>query len=279
MLLHRLTDAVRSYLVSALPVGSKVGSVLPRVVADLPAVVLSVVEAEPLGAGVGGKPRGLSTGALPLQVAIDLANPVLQFPDETVPLVSADRRTLQLPHSPLVNADGGDAGPLPAGAVVLRRGALTYTLVAANPIGNQVRVDRVTGIAVFGNALPATGSLQASYFVGQWESDAVRFTAVLQADVYATGDGALDALSRQVAQAMASHTVVGLGQLTPQSWGAMAPPGTPAGNTLRRQLAWRCRYEYDDPRVITGGGPIRGIAVSLTPSPGALPANFSIARP
>jgi hypothetical protein len=179
----------------------------------------------------------------------------------------------------LVNADGGDVGPLPAGAVVLRRGALTYTLVAANPIGNQVRVDRVTGIAVFGNALPATGSLQASYFVGQWESDAVRFTAVLQADVYATGDGALDALSRQVALAMASHTVVGLGQLTPQSWGAMAPPGTPAGNTLRRQLAWRCRYEYDDPRVITGGGPIRGIAVSLTPSPGALPANFSIARP
>lgn len=279
MLLHRLTDAVAAYLGGVLPAATKVGTTMPRVVADLPVVVLSVIDAEPLGAGVGGRPRGLTSGALALQVAIDLADPVLRFPDESVPLLSADRRTLQLPHSPLVDPDGGDTGPLAPGAVTLQRGAQVYSVVDGTPGPTQVQIGRDSGSARFGAPLPATGTLQAQYFIGRWESDTVRFTAVLQADVFASGGPALDSLSRHLAQALATHRVAGLSQVAPQAWGPMAPPTDPKGNTLHRRLSWRCRHEYDDPRILTGGGPIRGVAVTLTPRPGAAPGVFTVTRP
>ena len=278
MLLHRLIDAVTTRLTAALP-SINVGSAMPRVVADLPAVVLSVADAESLGAGVGAQPLGLTTGALQLQTSIDLASPVLVFPDETVQLLSADRRTLQLPHGPLVDPDGGDIGPLAPGAVLLRRGNTTFTLVDGLPGPGEVQVDRTTAIASFGSPLAATGTLQASYFIGEWESDSVRLLATLQADVFAAGAAALDALCRLLATTMESHRIAGLSQLEPSAWGAMAAPttpGTPGGTTLTRSIRWRCRFEYDDPRIVTGGGPIRGIAVTLAAHPGALPEIFTL---
>lgn len=279
MLLHRLIDAVAAHLTAVLPAATKVTATMPRVVADLPAVVLSVIEASPLGAGVGGQPAGLTTGALPLSVAIALNDPVLRFGAETVTLLSADRRTLQLPHSPLVDADGGDVGPLAPGAVTMSIGPTVITVVAGAPAANQVQVDRVTGIARFGTALPNVGTLNVTYFLGQWEADTARFTATLQAEVFANGAAALDTLSRQVAAALAGQRVSGLSQVAPLAWGAMAPPGTPDGTTLLRRQSWRCRFEYSDPRVITGGGPIRGVQVALTPRPGALPTAFTITHP
>ncbi|MEY4748474.1 MAG: hypothetical protein RIQ60_688 [Pseudomonadota bacterium] len=276
MLPHRLIDAVAAHLTAVLPVGSKVGTAQPRVVADLPAVVLSVSVAELLRAGLGNQVGGLTRGALALRASIDLANPGLQFGNERINLLSVDRRTLQLPHSPLVNADGSSSGALLGTAVLLRRGATTYTLVAGAPTGNQAQVDRVTGIATLGVALPATGTLTAEYFIGEWETDTTRFNATLVADVYASGAAALDTLSRQVAQALVNPPVTGLSQLAALGWPAMTPPVDPKGNTLWRPLSWRCQFEYADPRVITGGGPIRGVAVSLAPSPGALPDLFTV---
>lgn len=280
MLLHRLIDAVSAHLVSVLPGGIAVSTLMPKVVAELPVVVLSVAAAEPLGAGIGGQPRGMVSGALPLNAAIDLADPVLRFADgESVELLAPDRLTLQLPHSPLVDADGGDIGPLAPGAVTLQRGAQVFTLVDGAPAAGQVQVDRETGSATFGAPLPGTGVLQAAYFVGRWEAASARFLATLQADVFAASAPALDALSRQLAEAMARQRVAGLSQVSPLDWGAMAAPGVPAGNTLRRVLSWRCRFEYDDPQVLTGGGPIRGVAVTLTPRPGAEPTVFTVAQP
>jgi hypothetical protein len=279
MLLHRLIDAVAPYLSATLPVGTAVSTLLPRVVADIPAVVLSVDTAAPLGAGVGGLAKGINTGALLVQVSIALADPVLHFGSETVPLLSADRLSLQLPHCPLVDADGNDIGPLTPGAVTAQRGAVVYTLVNAVPGPTQFRVDRVTGIAVFGAPLPATGSLSLAYFIGQWEADTARFSATLSADVYASSPAALDALSRSVAAAMASQRVSGLSGVAPLTWGAMATPIAPKGNTLHRLLSWSCRFEYDDPRILTGGGPVRVVSISLTPRPGALPTTFTVQRP
>ena len=280
MLLHRLIDAAAAYLDGVLPAATIVSTLMPRVVAELPAVVLSLTAAESLGAGIGGQPRGTVSGALALNAEVDLTDPVLRFDSgESVELLSPDRRTLQLPHSPLVDADGGDIGPLAPGAVTLQRGAQVFTLVDGAPAAGQVQVERDTGIATFGAPLPATGVLQAAYFIGQWEADTARFLATLQADVFASGAAPLDTLSRQVADAMARHTVDGLSQVTPLAWGAMAAPGRPAGNTLHRLLSWRCRFEYDDPRILTGGGPIRGVAVTLTPHPGAAPTVFTVAQP
>jgi hypothetical protein len=278
MLLHRLIDAVAARLTAALPT-VKVGSAMPRAVADLPAIVLSVADAESLGVGVGGQPQGLITGALQVQTSIALADPVLVFPDETVPLLSADRRTLQLPHGPLVDADGGDIGPLAPGAVELRQGNVTFALVDGEPGAGQVRVDRSTAMATFGSPLAATGTLQALYFIGQWESDSVRLLATLQADVFAAGATELDALCRLLAGTMEAHGIAGLSQLEPSAWGAMAvptTPGAPGGNTHARSIRWRCRFEYDDPRIVTGGGPIRSIAVTLAPHPGAQPETFTL---
>jgi hypothetical protein len=276
MLPHRLIDTVTSHLVASLPAGSKVGSAQPRVVADLPAVVLSVSSAELLRAGLGAQVGGSSRGALALSASIDLANPVLQFGSDRIGLLSADRRSLQLPHSPLVNIDGSSTGALLGTAVLLRRGAVTYTLVAGVPAGNQARVERSTGIATFGVALPASGTLTADYFIGEWESDTTRFNATLVVDVYASGAAAVDTLSRQVAQALISPKLAGLSQVAALGWPAMAPPLDPKGNTLWRALSWRCQFEYSDPRVITGGGPIRGVDVTLTPSPGAASSHFTV---
>lgn len=278
MLLHRLIDAVAAHLAVALPT-AKVGSAMPRANNDLPAIVLSVADAESLGAGVGAQPLGLTTGALQLQTSIALANPVLEFPGETVELLSADRRVLQLPHGPLVDPDGGDVGPLAPGSVVLRRGNTTFALVDGVPGPGQVQIDRTTAIATFGTPLANTGTLQARYFIGQWESDSVRLLATLQADVFADSAAALDALCRQLATTMEQHGIAGLSQLEPCAWGAMAAPttpGAPAGNTTARNIRWRCRFEYDDPRIVTGGGPIRSIAVTLIPHPGAQPETFTL---
>lgn len=283
MLLYRLVDAVVTHLDAALPAATQVGSAMPRLVAEIPAVVLSLADAQPLGSGVGGRPRGEVGGALAVRAVIDLADPVWRFADgEAVPLLSADRRTLQLPWGALVDADGGDAGPLASGAVTLRRGALVYALVEAAPGPNQVRVERSSGIAVFGAALPATGSLGVEAFVGRWEVETVRFTATLQAMLFAGGAAALELLSRQVADAMSPASVAarvpGLSQVLPTGWSAMAPPEQPRGNTLARTLAWQCRYEYEVPSIPTAGGPIRGVAVALSPRPGAAPEPFTVAR-
>lgn len=283
MLLYRLVDAVVTHLDARLPAATQVGSTMPRLVAEIPAVVLSLADAQPLGSGVGGRPRGEVRGALAVQAVIDLADPVWHFPDgESVPLLSADRRSLQLPWGALVDADGGDAGPLAPESLTLRRGALRYALVEAAPGPNQVRVDRASGLAVFGAPLPGSGSLSAEAFVGRWEVETVRFTATLQATLFASGAAALELLSRQVADAMSPVSVAahlpGLSQVLPTGWSAMAPPEQPRGNTLARTLAWQCRYEYEVPSIPTAGGPIRGVAVVLTPRPGAAPEPFTVAR-
>lgn len=249
----------------------------PRIGADAqatrPAVVLSIADALETPPGVGGAPRTLAQGALPLQAAIDLAAPLLVFPDETVNLLSADRRTLQLPHAPLVNADGSTATPLAAADLTVRLDGAPLAVVAGAPAAGQVQPERQTGQLRFGTALPPAGRIDAAYHLGEWAVETTRFAGSLQASVRTDTAAAAGTLARQVAGALARARVrplAGLVELAAAGFGAIE--SAPAGGFVQT-LSWRFAVEREEPQVITGGGPIRRIDVHS----GTGPEDFSIA--
>lgn len=275
-MLHRVIDLLDAHLTARLPVGTKVVTSTPQLASDLPAVVLALRGCQPVGSGVGGKPRGVVEGALRVDADIDLASPVLSFPDDTVTLLSPDRLVLQLPHSPLVNADGVTSGPLAIADARLRLGATTFALTAAAPAAGEVRIERDTGVCTFGAPLPATGVLDARYFLGSWEVDTIRLQGELVVDCFADSAAAVDTLSRAVAELLRRGAVAGLDECVASDWGAIDQPSPTFTAARRRSLAYRFRCELDEPLVATGGGPIRSVAVTLTPFPGALPTTFQI---
>lgn len=261
-------DAFASHLAARLT-GVAVGVEPPALPASLPALVLSLDDCTRLSAGVGGQPRGRATGALPVEAAVDLAAPVLAFPDEVVELLSPDRRQLTLPHSPLVDADGSADGPLtdPADAR-LRLGATEFTPVAGAPGAGQVRIERASGRCIFGEPLPATGTLVARYHLGDWDVETLHASGRLEVLCLASDSAGVDDLSRRVSAALARGAFTGLGQCDGERWQAIAPAATPA-NARARLIALRFRVELEAPLVGTGGGPIRTVAVDARLPAGA----------
>ncbi|MBI3349275.1 MAG: hypothetical protein HY020_18950 [Burkholderiales bacterium] len=251
----------------------------PRIGSDAqatrPAVVLSIVGSQETPPGVGGAPRTLAHGALALTATIDLQSPVLVFPDETVSLLSNDRTSLQLPHAPLVNADGSSVTPLGAADLSVRLNGAPFTIVAIAPAGLQLWPDRVTGKLLFGSPLPAAGTLEAIYRVGEWAVETTRFAGGLSAAIRADTAADADALARQVAGALSrtrSRRMAGLMELGACGFGAIDAAPPPTGGFVQI-LSWRFAVEREEPIVITGGGPIRRIDVHS----GTGPEDFSIA--
>ena len=267
MHLGDVIDLFTGHLAAVLPaplpsLGSDAG-------AARPAVVLSIVDAAETPPGVGAAPRTLAQGALALTVAIDLASPVLVFPDESVPLLSDDRLTLQLPHTPLVNADGSSATPLGAADIAVSLDAQPLTVVAVAPAATQVLPDRVTGRLRFGSPLPAVGTVHATYRVGEWAVETSRFAGGLSAAICA--DTAADAalLARHVATALSrplSRGLAGLIELAATGFGAVAAAAPPAAGFVQ-VLTWRFAVEREEALITTGGGPIRRIDVQSGPGP------------
>jgi hypothetical protein len=272
-------EAVRSHLAAALEPLPMLGTALPVDAAELPAVVLSVPSVRPGPVGVGRSAQLLSTGALQIRTTIDLAHPELVFPDATVHLLSADRKTLQLPHSPLVRADGSPP-PLQDGDVTLALGGTSFGLVNGVPAAGQFRPDPVTGILTFAAPLPASGSLQLQYSIGTWEVRTSRYQGILQVDVFASSPGGVEALCQQVIGAVGPErtgSIAGLGSLLTASWGAIAPSGlVPAGAARIRTMTFSFDYEHEEPIVTTGGGPITDIVVDVKAADAASPERMEL---
>ena len=113
MSLDRLQTAIADFLAPRLvPPPVSIGGGEPFGVQELPAIAMSMSDVAVSGAGVGGNATSVTTGALPIRVDIDLADPVLRFPDDTVDILSEDRLELTVPHGPLVTSDGDDTVPL-----------------------------------------------------------------------------------------------------------------------------------------------------------------------
>jgi hypothetical protein len=200
-----------------------------------------------------GERSSLVVGALRWQATVDLANPVLPE-DPSFRLLDPARKVLVLPHGGLVRADGSE-GPLGAAD-------LTVTL---NGGPRAAAADPAVGKLTFVTALPATGTVQASYFVGQWERRVERLSGVLRvdacgktaADAAALSDAALDALQgervRRGVRRLLSFGVAGVSSI------GAAEQGT---SVRRRVLRFAFVYEHDVDRPDSSGGVIRGIPIT-----------------
>src|SRR5262249_16436323 len=216
--LAALTDAFATYLESALePAPALVGATYPATGGELPAVVLSVTGVQQQLRGIGRLPAPSVTGALPVTNRIDLANPVATFPDAVVPLLSNDRLTLTLPHGPLVAADGTTT-TFGTADLHVTVDATTFAVVDTAPGAGRGEPDPDLGVLHFGAPLPATGTLNVSYFIGEWEVRTERYQGTVLVEVFATDDAGADSLSRAVEIALLEPTgggPTGLNEIQP----------------------------------------------------------------
>ncbi|MBK6489432.1 MAG: hypothetical protein IPF98_21835 [Gemmatimonadetes bacterium] len=265
-------DAVSAYLGSQLltPAVSsgRLGVVEPFVAADLPGVVLSLDESTRLRIGLGER-ADLMTGALPVRRTIDLAEPRLPE-DPSFPLLDAGRRRLILPHGGQVRADGTE-GALGAADLVVTLGATSFVVVAGVPAAGEVRADAATGLLEFGAPLPATGVIEARYFLGSWERRAERITGRLRvqgcasnaadaASVLASAIGhLLSPAARSAIRLLPSMTLTALSAVTHHPAPAGVAPVTVAHFRRHATFAFEFQHLIDQPE--SSGGIIGRIPI------------------
>jgi len=263
-----LLDAIAAFLAgpAALsPAPALIGVVEPAAALELPAVVLSLDEVRRLGAGLGERAVLISDGALPWAAAIDLANPVL--PEEpTFLLLSVDRKTLVLPHGGLKRADGSDGALGPADLQV-RLGATSFTVVNVAPAAGEVEADPQVGVLHFGAALPATGTLQVNYVLGQWERRVTPIAGSLRIDVYAADATAAVTLGSAVLAALGAVTTAqirGLRRIALAQVGAVVATDAAHASARRRSAVLAFDYEHEVDRPDSSGGVIRSVPIATT---------------
>jgi hypothetical protein len=264
MIEQAFLEAVETYLKApgTLPVAQvSVGVAEPAVNGDLPAVVLSLGKLERLGSGLGER-SDLMIGALKWTVKIDLANPVLPG-DPSFRLLSQDGRTLSLPHGGLVKADGSTGAAAQVDMQVKVNG-VTETLVAANPQVGQFTANLLEGRLVFGAALPGTGLVEATYFIGQWERRVMRMEGELNAGVAAADVSGARTLSDAVVGAMAKapEEITGLAATSVAELGPVTVSPKDALKSRSRFIRFHFEYEFEINSPDSSGGIIREVPVT-----------------
>lgn len=263
MALDKLQTAITDYLGSRLdPPMVSIGGGLPRVADDVPAIAMSMADVTVSGAGVGADATSVMQGALPIISDIDLVDPVLRFPNESVDLISGDRLFLTVPHGPLVTANGSDTDPLEAADVTIGIDGAPLAFVTGSPAAGQFSVDKNAGVIAVGEALPATGELSATYFVGRWEVETVRLSGTLHLDLFIRTTTSVEALTQQVFALLATHTISGLRKIAVTAMTTIDAPDRPTGNTRTRRISFDFTYEHATPRIPTGGGVISTVDIT-----------------
>ena len=267
--------AVRTYLTSrpfTPPVAAnRIGAIEPVSSGDLPCIVLSLASSSRRRVGLGDRSE-LMTGALPVDVEIDLADPTLPD-DPTFTLIDDTRRAVTLPHGGLVRADGDEAvTPLTGADVTVLLNDAPLTVVPGVPAAGQVNVDPIAGLLVTGSALPPAGTLDISYFLGQWERRVERIAGELRLDACAaTGAVAADLGAQSVERLLApeapreivqlsSIELVALGSVEQRL--ATPPPGGGGVTHFRRTAQFAFEFQHLIDRVESSGGVIRTIPVT-----------------
>ena len=284
MALSRLVAALADQLLAELAVGPtpnpnpspspSVGSVSPTTVAELPLVTVSIEGATSSLRSVGKVPGPIRTGALPVDVRLDLNDPVLHLGDEDVPLLSADRRLLQLPHGSIVRADGTDGGLFTGVDLLVRIGAATFEPVAGAPAAGQVQLDPAGGTLRFPSALAATGTVELGYFIGTWEVRVDRFSATTHLDVAAATQAQLSALVPRIESALAPERISvarGIRRIEPIALSASVPAfvagaaAADSATTAARQqrMTFAIEFESIEPVIPSNGGPITSVDATV----------------
>lgn len=260
MTLVAVLDAIADRLAAAVGGGVRVGDAAPTGGNELPALTLSAAEITERLVGIGRIPRGTRTGALAVEVDVDLADPVVDLGGEMLTLLSADRRTLTLPNGPLVRADGVGERPFTGADLQVSDGA-PFTVVDSEPAGRQVRPGPADGTLLFGTALAQTGTLTVTHHIGQWDVVVSRFQGLLTIAVAATSADAVRALSRQVAGAL--HTAHPVIRLVPRSWGLVHAEQVGDTDAAGQLLGYEFDAELESPILPAGGGVISAITAAV----------------
>lgn len=268
--------SIANYLSSAglTPAPVLSGVAEPESNGDLPAIVVSLEATARANPGLGERGE-LMRGVLPVQASIDLANPVLPA-EPGLRLLDATGRILILPHGGLVRQDGSDPGdaPLTAADISVTVAGVARTVVTTAPAGNEVRADPRIGTLTFGSALPATGVVNVSYRLGQWEQRLERISGTLRLDVCAADAADAIALSDGAIAALldprARSTIRRLIALQVQSLGSVAAP-TPAPVSRRRTARFGFTFEREINRPDSSGGVISRIPVTAQQGDGGSP--------
>jgi hypothetical protein len=255
-------DAIAAHLEAQVALaGASVGAAEPAAAADLPAIVLSLEEVHRQGAGLGERASLITNGTLPVSARIDLANPVL--PEEpSFRLLSEDRRTLVLPHGGWVKADG-TSGPLSSADLQVTVAGAARTVVNAAPGATEVRPDPAVGTLLFGAALPASGTVQATYVLGQWERRVTPIAGVLRVHVRAANAAEVEPLSVAVIDALDPLAALprGLRKIALSQVSSIGARVQELGNSRGRSLRLAFEYEHEIDRPDSSGGVIRRIPV------------------
>jgi hypothetical protein len=258
--------AVQSYLQGALqnPAPALIGVAEPETDAQLPAVVLSLESTERAGNGLGERSTLITDGALRWTVSIDLANPVLPE-DPIVRLLDNARLNLILPHGGQVRQDAS-TGPLGPSDLSVNVAGTDITVVSSAPAPGQVIADPVVGQLTFGSALPATGIVTVTYFLGQWEQRVIRFKGVLRADACGAdadaGTSVADAIVTALTSADAKTAITRLLRIELVALSSVGASEQPTG--LRRRTArFSFDFESEDNHPDASGGVIARIPINV----------------
>jgi hypothetical protein len=261
------------------PAPVQIGGAEPSADNEMPAIVLSLESTARVNPGLGQRAQLITNGVLPWADTIDLANPVLAD-DPTFTLLDPTRKLLTLTHGGLVKQDGSDPGitPLAPADITVKVANAPRTVVSGAPGANEVRADGRIGQLTFGDALPATGIVQVTYFLGQWEQRLERIAGVLRVDVcsatandtLALSDAVVDALLAPAAQSNIRRLIA----LTPVSLGSIGIPET-APKARRRTARWTFSFEQEVNTPDSSGGIIARIPVTSQLGDGADPPGIT----
>jgi len=144
MSLGALVSALADHLTATLvPAPALVGGAVPAAREELPAVTISIGEANERVGGIGGI-GAVPAAAATAEVTVDLARPAPA-------LLSKDRRTLGLPLGP------------PVDALTVALGDKALAVAAKAPGKGEVQPNADRRELKFGSALPASGTLRLRY--------------------------------------------------------------------------------------------------------------------
>jgi hypothetical protein len=235
-----------------------VGVALPIAITDLPAIALSLDKLHIPSIGLGQHTEIVS-GALAVQTTIDLSDPLLND-GSGLSLLSPDRFMATLLHGGLVDSEGSST-PLETADIQVDIDGNPLTLNQNTPGTGEFSVSVLDGQLTFASPLPASGTLTASYLIGQWQRIVEQLSGELSTLVVGSSSAISETLSNSLINVVraAHQNITGLRELNLSQLSAVNAFDMGATPVRQRVLTWRFTFEHIVNQPESSGGIIQRI--------------------